>query len=118
MSDLGYFDPATVRRPDDDYAAWRAALSGESPPCYADMPWCGYFKMRDRRGLNLGKAANKRPVVACAIWRGEDGELRAEFAKSPVPVDRVWPWCAKHPVSYEDYAHWHRHEKWPGGNPS
>lgn len=96
----------------DPYAKWRAMLAGEKPQIYEDEPICGYFRMRDRRGLNLHKAANKRPIIAAAIWF-ENGEPRAAFGKEAVPVERIWPWCAKNPISYEDYAYWCQHERWP-----
>lgn len=96
-----------------DYAAWNAAIKGGNPPIHEDEPWQGYFKMRDRRGLNMKKAPIKRPFIACAIWRDKDGKLRAELAKKPVPVDWVWPYCARHPITYETYAYWHQHDSWP-----
>lgn len=96
-----------------DLAWWQAAVAGETPPVHSE-PECGYFKMRDRRGLNKKLAPIKRPWVACAIWRdGETGELRAELAGTITDVDRLWPYCAKHPISYEDYAFFHEHEQFP-----
>ena len=97
----------------DDYATWRALMAGEKAPLHLDEPICGYFKMRDRRGLYLNMAPIKRPFIACAIWRGENGELKAERAKAEVPVDWIWPYCAKHPIGHEAYAYWHQHERWP-----
>ncbi len=94
-----------------DLAWWEAAVAGQKPPTYAD-PECGYFKLRDRRGLNKHKAAIKRPWVACAIWR-EGDELKAELAGSLTDPDRIWPYCAKHPIPYDDYAFWHEHERFP-----
>lgn len=96
-----------------DFEKWRAAVAGQKPPMHEDEPWCGYYRMRDRRGLNAALAAVKRPWVACAIWRGPDGLLVAELAKSPIAVDRVWPHCARFPISHELYAFWHQHERWP-----
>lgn len=96
----------------DDFAWWSAAVAGKKPPTY-ESPECGYFKVRDRRGLNKNKAPIKRPWIACAIWRGEDGELKAELAGAVYPVDGLWPYCAKYPIPYETYAHWHQNEAWP-----
>lgn len=96
-----------------DYAWHAALLAGEKPETYEAEPQCGYFKMRDRRGLNKDLAPIKRPWIACAIWRDEAGELKAEIAGVPCEIDRLWPYCAKHPVSYEDYAYWHQNEKFP-----
>lgn len=95
-----------------DLTWWRAALAGEKPLTY-ETPECGYFKVRDRRGLNRHKVAIKRPWIVCAIWRDEAGELRAELAGKPVPVDSLWPYVAKYPISYETYAYWHQHERFP-----
>lgn len=95
----------------DDLAWWRAAVAGEKPPVHSD-PECGYFKVRDRRGLNKQLAPIKRPWIACAIWR-EGDTLKAELAGSVVDVDHLWPYCAKYPISYEAYAYWHNREAWP-----
>ena len=97
----------------DDFANWRAAVAGLPAPMHIDEPWCGYFKMRDRRGLNADLYVTKRPWVCCAIWRDANGELVAEFAKARVPVTSLWPYCAKHPIPHETYAYWHQHERWP-----
>lgn len=96
----------------DPYTWWRAAVAGEKPPTF-ETPECGYFKMRDRRGLNKDKAPIKRPWIACAIWRGEDGGLHAEYAGTASDVERLWPYCAKYPITYEDYAYWHTNERFP-----
>ncbi|MFS2326654.1 hypothetical protein U2P60_14760 [Brucella sp. H1_1004] len=95
------------------YDWWRATLDGKSPPIHESEPQCGYFKLRDRRGLNKNLAPIKRPWVAAAIWRTEAGELRAEIAGQPVEIDTAWPYVAKYPIPYADYETWHRTEKWP-----
>lgn len=97
----------------EPFSQWRAALAGEKPGMHLDEPWCGYFKMRDRRGLYGQMAPIKRPWIACAIWPGPNGELLAERAGTPVPFDWIWPYCAKYPISHETYAYWHLHERWP-----
>lgn len=94
------------------YSWWTAALAGEKPKTY-ETPECGYFKMRDRRGLNMQLAPIKRPWIACAIWLSEAGEFKAERAGTPCDVDVLWPWCAKYPISFEDYTYWHQNEKFP-----
>jgi hypothetical protein len=98
---------------ENDFASWAAAIAGKPAPVHVDEPWCGYFKMRDKRGVHANVHVRKRPWVCCAIWRDENGDLKAEFAKSPIPVDRLWPYCAKSPISYELYQYWHSHERWP-----
>jgi hypothetical protein len=37
----------------------------------------------------------------------------AERAGTACDVDALWPWCAKYPIEYEDYAYWHLNEKFP-----
>lgn len=96
----------------DPYAWWRSALAGNNPPMHESEPQCGYFKVRDRRGVNASLAPIKRPFVAASIWP-EGDELRAEIAGHPRAIDAVWPWVAKHPISYKDYHHWHKNECWP-----
>lgn len=97
----------------DDFASWREALAGGKPGLHEDEPWCGYFKMRDRRGKWLQVAPIKRPFIGCAIWKDEAGNYCAEFDGEPVTIDRVWPHCARFPIPYETYAHWHNTEEWP-----
>lgn len=95
-----------------DFDWWRKKLAGEKVPTYEAEPECGHYKMRDRRGLYKHAAPIKRPWVAAAIWRDhESGKLRAEFAGTECDVDRIWPYCAKYPITYEDYAYWHQHER-------
>lgn len=96
----------------DDYAWWRAALAGQNPPTHEGEPQCGYFKVRDWRGVNSNLAPIKRPWVAGAIWRDGD-RLVADFAGSPADAEAMWLSFAKHPIAYEDYAYWHRTERWP-----
>ena len=95
----------------DPFTWWRKAIAGEKPPVHDDAE-CGYFKVRDRRGLNKKKAPIKRPWVACAIWPAGDG-MKAELAGQPVELDRIWPYCARFPIPYETYAYWHHNERWP-----
>lgn len=97
----------------DDFAKWRGLLAGQKVPLHEDEPICGYFKMRDRRGLWANATAIKRPWIPCAIWRADGGELMAEIAGNPCAVTRIWPWCAKHPITHEAYAYWHQNERWP-----
>lgn len=96
-----------------DYAWWRAALAGEKPPIHDGDYQCGYYKVRDRRGLNINLAPIKRPFVACAIWKDEEGNFCAELAGSAADPDRLWPYVAKYPITYETYTYWKQHERWP-----
>jgi hypothetical protein len=97
----------------DHLDSWRRAVAGERVMIYEDEPWCGYFKMRDRRGVYADMDPRKRPWVTAAIWRDEQGNLVAEFAKQPADVMRVWPDCTKHPIPYETYKFFHDNERWP-----
>lgn len=98
----------------DALAWWRAALAGDKPPVHESPACCGYFKIRDRRGLNKKLAPIKRPFIACAIFIDPDtGEQRAELAGQAIEPERLWPYCAKHPIPYETYTYWHRNEAWP-----
>jgi len=96
----------------DEYANWRSALAGERPPMHESEPWCGYFKTRVPNARE--KAPRGRwPMMACAIFRDEAGNLQGERGGKLVPVEWLWPYVAKHPIPYETYAYWHQHERWP-----
>lgn len=98
--------------PRDDYAAWREALAGGKPDMHADEPWVGYFKTRvpnAKEKLPKGRW----PMMACAIFRGENGELQGERGGSIVPVEWLWPYVARYPIPYETYVYFHTHERWP-----
>lgn len=104
-----------MNAPGDDFAKWRAMLAGEKVAIHEDEPICGYFRMRDRRGLNAHLAPIKRPWIAVAVWRDEAGELKAVLAKAPVSVQHIWPYYAhpKNAITYETYLYWATHERWP-----
>lgn len=99
---------------EDDYTWWRRAIQGEVGPIH-DEPVCGYFKVRDRRGENKNLAPVKRPWVPAAIWR-EGDSLVAEVGGITTAVDGLWPYCAKNPIPFEDYEHWHLNGRWPERN--
>lgn len=96
----------------DPYDWWRASLAGSNPPIHDGEPQCGYFKVRDRRGIYANVAPIKRPFIAAAIWF-EDGQYRAEIAGNEVEIERAWPWIAKHPITFAEYKYWHENERWP-----
>ena len=98
---------------DDPFANWRKALAGEKQPIYESEPWVGYFAVQDRSPGATPAKGNRWPKVPCAIWRTEAGELVAERAGERVPVDRVWPYAASRPITYETYQFWHENERWP-----
>jgi hypothetical protein len=101
-----------------DYAWWSAAIAGEKPATY-ETAECGYFKMRDRRGVNKELAAIKRPWIACAIFRDlNTGELVAERAGEACPIEHLWPWCARFPIPYDEYEFWHKNGHFPEVEPA
>ena len=97
----------------DAFDNWRKALRGEKQPIYEGEPWVGYFAVQDRSPGVTPAKGNRWPKIPCAIWRDESGELVAERAGERVPVDRVWPYCATRPITYETYQFWHQNERWP-----
>lgn len=97
---------------DDHFANWRRALAGEKQPIYEAEPWVGYFAVQDRSPGAVPAKGNRWPKVPCAIWL-ENGEMVAERAGERVPVDRVWPYAASRPITYETYQFWHANERWP-----
>lgn len=97
----------------DEFDNWRRALAGEKQPIYESEPWVGYFAVQDRSPGVTPAKGGRWPKIPCAIWRTEAGELVAERAGERVPVDRVWPFCATRPITYETYQFWHANERWP-----
>lgn len=95
-----------------DFSQWREALAGGKPATHPNPEdaWCGYFAVQDRS--SKVKAA-KWPTIAGAIWRDENGALKAERGGQSVPVEWLWPFCASRPITYERYQFWHEHKSWP-----
>lgn len=88
-----------------DYRSWREALDGGKPGLQVEHPWLGYFRILDRRGDAQGR---KREWVPCAIWIDPfRGGFSAEIDGDPVPVWDIWPYAAKHPITFEDYQKMH-----------
>jgi len=97
----------------DPFAFWRAALLGEKQPIYEDEAQPGYYAVQDRSPEAKPAKGNRWPKVPCAIWRDESGQLVAERAGKPVPIDWVWPYAASRPITYEEYQFWHVNRRWP-----
>ena len=92
----------------EDFSQWRDALAGGKPGMHLDEPWCGYFAVQDRK--STVKAA-RWPLIAGAIWRDENGILKAERGGEVVPGDGPGGWF----LSVQQYAgpeihptHWQR----------
>lgn len=88
----------------DPFASWRLALAGGKPGMQQESPWCGYFRILDRRHDAAGK---KREWVPCAIWLDFRGNPIAEVDGDAISIWSIWPYCAKHPISYQDYQKFH-----------
>lgn len=96
----------------DPFENWRRALRGEKQPIYEAEPWVGYFAVQDRGPDVKPAKGNRWPLIACAIFV-QDGQIMAERAGKPVPVEWVWPYAATRPIPYDRYRFWHDHKHWP-----
>jgi hypothetical protein len=99
----------------DDYAFWREALEGRLGPIHEADAQPGFYRRKLCSGTNA-------PWTPIAIWRGQDGALKAlehaRIVKRPFDTDPndVWTWCADNPISEEAYrAVAERGEPWPTG---
>ncbi len=97
----------------DAFQWWRNALAGIPQMTYAEEPMCGYYAVQDRSPGVTPAKGNRWPKIPCAIWRDEAGNLLAERAGERVDPDRVWPYCAKTPITYETYITGHETRQWP-----
>lgn len=93
----------------DPFASWRSAVEGGKPGIHESEPWCGYFKMKDRKGFAAGlyKSLKDRAWVPCAIYRDWRGNLVAELDGEPCLVDAIWPYAAKNPIHFAEYQQLH-----------
>lgn len=89
----------------DHYAKWAALLRGEKPMIHEPEPLCGFWRTRRSR--------TDKELIGCAVWPGENGELVALLGKSVVPIERVWPYYAKNPVTEAAYRAWEETGIWP-----
>jgi hypothetical protein len=74
----------------DQFDGWRRLLKGEKVDLNQDHPLSGYWRSRQFKG---------GPLEPVAIWKDDDG-INVQFIGKDVPYERVWPWCARSPVSY------------------
>lgn len=91
----------------DQYAAWRAALAGETVAIHDAEPNSGFYRVK-RKNQEL------HPV---AIWRDEAGTVFAQLNGESVEPALVWPWAAKKPVTYEAYQAFMDGKGWPDDAP-
>ena len=78
----------------DTFAGWRALLAGEPVKFDANDALPGYYRTKN------GRNGEWKPV---GIWPEDDGIVVMRDGVQ-VPVDRVWPWCARNPITYEAYV--------------
>lgn len=89
----------------DDPLRWYwDALAGKKPPL-TTTPECGYFVAK----------INGKMVPARIYWEGptdEDGNpcgdetLRCEIGGTQRDPEEAWLWCARRPVSFEEFIYW------------
>lgn len=91
----------------DQYAAWRAALAGETVAIHDAEPNSGFYRVKRKSG-------ELHPV---AIWR-EAGSVFAQLNGEAVEPSSVWPWAAKKPVTYEAYQDFMNGKGWPDDAPA
>ena len=96
---------------DAQFEGWAKLLIGQEVALHPDTPLSGYYRVRD------GKDG---PMVAVAIWRDlNTNDLHVTKKGDDVSPDAVWPYCAKHPISYELFtAVTERGEPWPEQMPA
>lgn len=101
----------------DPYAWWRAALEnperiGRSLQIHVNEPQMGFYVKPFRKGNEKRKPDGPHPV---AIWRDEDGAMRAAIGADYKPVDAewIWTWVAEHPIQHELYEQIINGGDWP-----
>jgi hypothetical protein len=97
----------------DLYATWRALLAGEKAALHESEPACGFYR--------LSRSKDDKTMVGVAIWAkdpdttelpGHDG-VYAKRDDRMVDIERVWPFCARYPVTEEAYRAWADTGAWP-----
>ena len=72
---------------------WHAALAGNAGPTSEGYPEQGFWRKPNQKG-------GFDPV---AIW-WQDGQWWARLgADRYEDADKIWTWCAKHPITHEEY---------------
>lgn len=100
---------------DEDYRYWELAVAarGQSPERAAEIwahwthpdpimhgpPQCGYYVVRRKRRLT--PVAIFPEIIGLGALLGR-GERAADIA-------RIWDWCGRAPISYEEYKYWEEH---------
>jgi hypothetical protein len=86
-----------------------ARKAGGQPPVDLNDPIVGWYR---------GNEHKDGPLVPIIIMSEDDHEwggfvTQAFLNGRHVPIDRVWPFCAKHPVSKEWHDHYMQTGAWP-----
>jgi hypothetical protein len=98
----------------DQWQFYNAALAGNPQPITGDMPpQSGFYRSRYK-----DRETGAISWEACAIWRDDNGAL---FCSRTIGKDlteeseilRLWMFCAKYPVSYDDYIAVTEGKPWP-----
>ena len=87
----------------DQFDGWKRLLKGEKVDINQDDPMPGYWRSRRFKS---------GPLEPVAIWKDDDG-FNVQCAGKDVPYDKVWPWCARSPVSYAAFKTRMETGKWP-----
>lgn len=74
----------------------------------ADQPREGYYKIREVRDgpfvpVHISFGVSRDPHTGEPLDRSPC--WHATRRGKPVEIDKVWPWCAKWPISPADYLH-------------
>ena len=91
------------------YDWWQRALTGEKIggallPLHEGSPELGFYRHRSSKGGGY---------VGVAIFpHPETGEIIALRDNKQVDADEEWSWCAKYPISEENYRTWESTGKW------
>jgi hypothetical protein len=93
----------------DDYAWWRAALTGAHGPIHDGQPQCGRYRVRWVSG---------GPWLPVAIWRDGDDQIVAMVDHDLKDANKIWTRVARNPVSDEEYVHRIERGTWPGDAPA
>lgn len=89
----------------NNYTYWNAALNNQPlPNIDVNTPQSGFYKSKKH------KDSDWFPI---AIWDAGHGPIAAS-ASGQLDISSVWPWCAKHPISEDDFRYFEKHGKWQG----
>lgn len=106
-----------------NYAYWKDALAGKSPPMYVDDPQAGFYRkpMKERDAKGNNKRIGWEPVAIFMEGEGMTETMIGRVGSRDVTGDELndlWSWVAGEPISEETYrAIAERGEGWPDEAP-